>query len=49
VLRNATAKISKNAGSSTAGGRPADSGSEDPWASQSPASAWGAPTEEPPF
>lgn len=49
VLRNATAKISKNAGSSAAGGRPADNGSEDPWASQAPASAWGAPSEEPPF
>ena len=49
VLRNATAKISKNAGGSAAAGRPADTGSEDPWASQAPASAWGAPTEEPPF
>jgi len=49
VLRNATAKISKNAANSAAGGRPADSGSEDPWASQAPATAWGAPTEEPPF
>lgn len=48
VLRNATAKISKNSGSSASGGR-ANEGSEDPWASQSAASAWGAPTEEPPF
>ena len=52
ALRNATAKITKSAGSSSGGGR-ADAGvaseSSDPWATSSGGAWAGQSTDEPPF